>query len=164
MLCGERKGKIKTQERAYRAYVEESMGAPVVESPLKEAMGGLLLGGHEWVKEMERRLRGDAREQPAYRALRPRLDWKGVRDAIERVKGEAWDAFADRHGDWGRDMALYALRYRGGLTLKEAATCVGIGHYQAAAQALRRFDQRLEKEPALRAQLQEISKCIIIQT
>lgn len=154
----------KEQQREYRAYVEELLGAAVVKSPLKEAVGGLLLGSAAWVKRMRRRLEGDGREQPAYRVLRLRPDWNSVREAIEQVKGEKWAEFADRHGDWGRDLALYVLRVRGGLTLSEAARSVGIAHYQTAAQALRRFVRRLEKDRWLRAQLREVENCIKIQT
>ncbi len=164
VLYGGRVHQGKGQERAYREYVESLLGAPVVENPLKEALGGLLLGSEEWVRRMRQRLRGDRREQPAYRILRPRPDWDSVRGAVEKVWGEKWGDFAQRHGDWGRDLALYVLRGRGGLTLKAAAECVGIVHYQTAAQAILRFGQRLEKDKRLRARLQEVVTCIKIQT
>ena len=32
--------------------------------------------------------------------------------AVEEVKGERWEEFRDRHGDWGRDAALYLGRRR----------------------------------------------------
>ena len=38
---------------------------------------------------------------------------------IERLKAEPWAKFADRHGDWGRDLALYLGRELCGLTLPE---------------------------------------------
>jgi putative transposase len=164
VLYGRRARQGKEQERAYREYVESLLGAPVVENPLKEALGGLLMGSTEWVRRMQQRLRGDRREQPAYRILRPRPDWDSVRAAVEKVRGERWGNFAERHGDWGRDLALYVLRSRGGLTLKAAAECVGIGHYQTAAQAIVRFDRRLEKDKRLRERLQEVITCIKIKT
>jgi hypothetical protein len=33
---------------------------------------------------------------------------------VERVKRERWEAFRDRCGDWGRDLALWAGRQYGG--------------------------------------------------
>ncbi len=92
--------------------------------------------------------------------LRLRTDWESVRRAIERVRGETWNDFADRHGDWGRDVALYVLRMRGGLTLREAAQCVGIAHYQTASQALCRFGRRLRQDETLRAKHEALIKCI----
>jgi putative transposase len=150
------------QQRAYRAYVESVLGAATVESPLKMAEGGLLLGGAEWAQRMKRRLRGDVDEQRAYRHLRPRPRWEEIRRAIERVRDENWVNFADRYGDWGRDLAMHVLRVRGGATLREAARCVGIAHYQTAAQALQRLKRRLETDKTLRARLAEVEQCINI--
>ena len=56
------------------------------------------------------------------------------------------------------------MRMRGGLTLSEAARCTGIAHYQTAAQALRRFGRRLERDRCLRAALREVEDYIKIQT
>jgi len=160
VLGGERNKEDGGQTRAYREYVEGLLGASGWDSPMKEAEGGVLLGSAGWVQRMKKRLKGDGREQPAYRALRPRPNWEGVRRAIERVRGEAWLDFADRHGDWGRDMALHVLRMQGGLTLREAAQCVGIAHYQTAAQALRRFAQRMRRDETLRTKLEALTNCM----
>ena len=46
--------------------------------------------------------------------------------AVESVKGEPWNDFANRHGDWGRDMALYVGRLSCGLTLKELGGYTGM--------------------------------------
>ena len=37
--------------------------------------------------------------------------------AMEDVKQESWKEFADRRGDWGRDLALYIGRRHSGMTL-----------------------------------------------
>ena len=39
--------------------------------------------------------------------------------AVERVKGEKWMEFRDRHGDWGRDAALWLGRRCGRLKLAQ---------------------------------------------
>lgn len=162
VLCDGRAQKAPEQRQAYRAYVEGLLGEAAVESPMKTAESGLLLGGDEWVKRMKRGLRGNRDEQQAYRQLRPRPGWDEIRRAIEQVRGERWVDFAERYGDWGRDLALHVLRVRGGVTLREAARCVGVTRYQAAAQALQRVKRRLETDKALRSKLEEVEKCIII--
>ena len=83
---------------------------------------------------------------------------------METIRGEKWEAFAERHGDSGRDLALYVLRQYGGVTLKQASTCVGIENYSAAAQALRRFRKRLQADRTLRRQLNAVLNCIRIKT
>ena len=160
VLHGGQGRKAVEQQRAYREYVEGLLGDTSVDSPLKQAEGGLLLGGAEWVARMKRRLQGDVQEQRAYRHLRPRARWDDIRRAIVQVRGASWTDFKDRHGDWGRDLALYVLRMRGGVTLREAARCVGIAHYQTAAQALLRLKRRLITDQALRARLEEVDNCI----
>lgn len=42
------------------------------------------------------------------------------------MNGEPWDDFVGRHGDKGRDMALYIARQRCGLTLREIGEQVGM--------------------------------------
>jgi len=53
--------------------------------------------------------------------LRSRPTWESVVAAVEKVKGEKWEQFRDRSGDWGRDMALLVARRQCGLTLRELA-------------------------------------------
>ena len=42
-------------------------------------------------------------------------------EVVEGVRGEAWEQFAERHADWGRDLVLYLARCRSGLTLAGSA-------------------------------------------
>ena len=154
----------KEQRRAYQHYVEQLLGASAWISPFRDAAGGLLVGTPEWIKRIRQRLQGDEQEQPEYRLLRRRPDWETIRRAVETIRGEKWEAFAERHGDSGRDLALYVLRQYGGVTLKQASTCVGIENYSAAAQALRRFRKRLQADRTLRRQLKAVLNCIKIKT
>ena len=126
-------------------------------------MGGLL-GSLQWVERMRRLLKGDRKEQKAFRELEVRPQWADVRKAMERVKGERWVDFRDRHGDGGRDLAFYIARRRCGVTLTSLAEENGIRNYYAVAQGIRRISGRLAKEKALRKTLEDVVKCIKIQT
>ena len=76
-------------------------------------------------------LSGDAQEQRgARRLIEVRPDLAAVIAAVERVKGEKWDEFRDRHGDRGRDLVLYLGRPLCGLKLKELAAAVGLPNYK----------------------------------
>jgi REP element-mobilizing transposase RayT len=160
VLTGGRVAGLAQQQAAYRRAIAAVVGAGVTAPELAPAVGGLLRGGGPWVLAMRRRLQGDAREQSALHHLALRPDWAAVRGAVEQVKGEPWAQFAARHGDTGRDVALYVLRREGGLTLRAAGQLVGLPHYNAAAQAIRRLYARLPRDKHLRRFLSEVIKCI----
>jgi len=155
---------LENQRAAYRKYVESVLGQNIEESPFERAASGFLLGSVPWVETMRRLLKGDRKEQKAFRHLEVRPRWAGVQKAVERVKGERWVDFRDRHGDWGRDLALYIARRRCGMTLTALAEESGMGNYYGVAQSIRRISQRLAKEAALRKALEAVVKCINIQT
>jgi uncharacterized protein (DUF2062 family) len=47
------------------------------------------------------------------------LQWPDIISALEQVKGEKWEEFSPRHGDWGRYAALWLGRRRGRYTLSD---------------------------------------------
>lgn len=164
VLAGERPQRLKEQRQAYREYVESVLGETLPESPLRQAAAGLLYGSAAWVERMRRRLKGERREQKAFRELGERPGWETIRSAVERVKGEAWEQFAERHGDWGRDLALHVGRRYGGMGLAALGRLGGVSHYYTVAQALRRFGRRAQKDRRITQALREVLTCIKIQT
>jgi hypothetical protein len=94
--------------------------------------------------------RVNRREQAQAKKLEERADWQVIVAALERVKGEAWQQFGQRHGDWGRDAALWLGRRAGRLRLAQLGELVGGLDYAAVGQAVARFGRRLEREPSLR--------------
>jgi hypothetical protein len=118
------------------------------DSPLEKASGGLLLGAAAWVEKMRRRLQGDRVEQKSLRQLECRPGWRDVRAAVEKVKKEPWGSFVERHGDWGRDLALYLGRRYAGFSLRDLAAETGLQSYQTTAQAIHRIVLRMKKDPA----------------
>ena len=54
-----------------------------------------------------------------------------------------WEAFSERHGDWGRDLALLLGRKRCGLKLAELGQlAVGLDYVRVST-AIRRLEQRV---------------------
>jgi len=164
VLCGGKKRTLTEQRNAYRRYVEGVLQESLPDSPLEQAIGGLLLGAAAWVEKMRRRLKGDRVEQKALRRLESRPDWNEVRTAVEKVKKEPWASFAERHGDWGRDVALYLGRRYTGLSLRALAAETGLDSYQTTAQAIHRIVVRMQKDPACRQFLTEAIKCLNVKT
>jgi hypothetical protein len=130
------------QVAAHRQYVEEAVREGMLPSPWERLRAGLLLGSEQFVRRIGRRARGDAREQPALRRMQPRPTFEQVVAVVEQLKGEKWDGFRERYGDWGRDMVLYVARRRCGLTLRELAELAGGMDYSSVATAVRRFARR----------------------
>jgi hypothetical protein len=105
--CG--KGTATERRRAFRRYVEDPIREGLVETPWARLVAGAILGSEAFVERVRRQLRGDRREQKEFRGLtEPGRRWEEVVAAVEAVKGEKWESFQNRHGDWGRDAVLYA--------------------------------------------------------
>ena len=76
--------------------------------------------------------------------------------AVEKVKGERWCTFAERHGDWGRDLALGVARVCTGLTLKALGQAVGGMDYAAVSKAVRRIEMRRKKNRAIKTVFHQV--------
>ena len=117
---------------------------------------GLVLGTEAFARRLRQEVRGNAREQPALRRLAPRATWAQIVSALEQAKGENWTQFSQRHGDWGRDAALWLGRRRGRYRLAELGQLAGGMDYAAVGQAVSRFTRRLEQASKLRRQVLKI--------
>jgi len=132
------------QCRAYRRFAEEPVRQGVLENPWERLAAGVLLGGAEFVRHWRARVQGHEREQPQLRRLRRATSFAELLRVVERLKGERWEAFRDRHGDWGRDLAFYLGRRTAGLTLRALAAQAGGMDYSSVAKAVERFGRRMK--------------------
>ena len=137
------------QQAAYRKHVESAVREGLKESPWEALQARIVLGSAEFVDRIRRGLRGDPKEQPAFRMLQQRVRWEAVVAAVERIKGQRWSCFQDRRGDWGRDLVLYLGRKYCGLTLKELGARVGGLDYRTVSWAANRFRMQAAKNRAL---------------
>ena len=109
---------------------------------------GIVLGRESFAEHLRNELKL-TRESSGRSKLKRRLDWKELVRCMEVMKGERWASFCDRHGDWGRDVTLWAARRVGGYTLRELARDVGDVDYSAIYQCVRRLEARSKKEKKL---------------
>ena len=138
-LCG---GRSESERRAaLRQYTESAVQQGTLEAPWHRVLAGLVLGSEAFLKRVRREFKGDRREHPAVK--RRRANWEQIIAVVEKVKGERWKEFHLRHGDWGRDAALWLGRRMGGLTLRQLGEL-------AVGQATVRFGKRLERDVQLR--------------
>ena len=138
------------QRRAYQRYVEEAVREGLPESPWERLVGGMVLGGPAFVRQVRRWIRGNAREQPALRPLSDRPRFEQAVAVVAALKRERWEKFRDRHGDWGRDLVIHLARRHCGLTLREIGERVGGTHYAAVAMGGRRLAARTATDRPLR--------------
>jgi chromosomal replication initiation ATPase DnaA len=118
----------------------------------------VILGSESFARAVRARLQPDEREQPAARQLSGRMSWEQIVRAVESAKGESWGQFRDRHGDWGRDVALWVGRRLGRLKLRELGQLAGGLDYTTAGAAVNRIRGRLAHDVPLRRQVQRIER------
>lgn len=153
-LCG---GRSESDRRAaLREYSEQPLRQGVLERPWDRLVGGLVLGSEDFARRLRREARGNAREQPMLRKLSRGIRWQQIVEVLERAKKQKWDEFSQRHGDWGRDAALWLGRKRGRYSLGELGQLAGGMDYAAVGQAVSRFGRRLEQEVGLRRNMTRI--------
>jgi putative transposase len=147
--CGGRSRK--EQQAALKAYTVEPVRQGVLENPWEGLKGGSVLGEAEYARRLLAGRRMDEEEQTEARRMRRRVAWEEVIGAAERVRGRKWEDWAERHGDWGRDGAIYIAVRHGGLRLAEVVRRMEGLKYQAAAQAVKRFGRAMTEDPEPRA-------------
>ena len=145
---------------AYRRYVEEAIRSGIAESPLEEVKAGFVLGGRRFLEEVRKRIKGDAKEQPGLEAIRKPLHLDDIIKAVSSYKGEAWEEFVDRRGDWGRDMVLLLARNNTMMTNGELAERVGPVDDSAVAHAVRRLERRIQDDARLDRAFKILQKAI----
>ena len=144
--------------RAYREYVEARLNVydPDAEEVFSTAP---VVGSPEFQTRARGGLAGVGASAANMRAWKRLLPFSAVVKGVEEIKGEGWDVFVNRHGDWGRDLALYTGRHHCGMTLRELGDVVGATP-QTMGQCIARFKQKLAKDPGLRGVYERIQQSL----
>ena len=109
----------------------------------------MVLGSPEFIEDLQTVLEGNAREQAGLNSLTNHPHWREVIQVLEELKGEKWQSFVNRHKDWGRDLALYLGRKRGGLKLKELGDLAGRIDYATVSNSIKRFERLMQADEKL---------------
>jgi chromosomal replication initiation ATPase DnaA len=117
-----------------------------------------VLGERSFADKWAKLLKGDAREQPDLQRLKPRVSFDEVVKVVERIRGELWSEFRERHGDKGRDLVLHLAQQRTGLTLRELGSACGDLSMATVSEGIRRFKRDLQNFPKTRAELRKVEK------
>jgi hypothetical protein len=150
-------GRLGEQRARYRSYVEAAVREGSAERPWDGLLGRLALGSRDFLAGLtETEDKWEKARREAVLAVRPGL--QRVIGAVERVKGEPWAAFRDRHGDTGRDLVLYLGKEKCALKLRELAEAVGAANAMSVSVAVKRYGARLEREKELQEELAKVDK------
>jgi REP element-mobilizing transposase RayT len=142
-------------QAGYRKLAEHKVRRGLEEPLWSQLRWGLVLGGERFARKVQATLKV-GRESSGRRGARGRRSWGEVLRAVERARGERWEAFAARRGDPGLALALYVARRCTGMTLRALGQAVGGMDYNAAGMAISRFERRLLKDSSLRRMAERI--------
>jgi putative transposase len=135
--------------REYRRYVEEAIRHQWAESPWENLVGGLVLGGKELLEKVRQVTKADPGEQPGWKQIERRPGLPEIVAAVSRLRGEAWDDFGNRRGDWGRPMVLMAARRLAGIDNRALADWMGGKDDSAVTQAVKRLETKMQESRKL---------------
>jgi REP element-mobilizing transposase RayT len=111
--------KGKDPKKEYREWIEDYVRQGIVEGAFAKLSTAVAVGSAEFIAKLRRQVLKRKGENTNERDWRKLLPFPEVMAAVGSVRGEPWENFVNRYGDWGRDLALYIGRVRCGLTLKE---------------------------------------------
>jgi REP element-mobilizing transposase RayT len=141
---------VEEQREGYRRFVEEAIREGIAEDEWQRLERGVVIGGGAFVERMRALVSGEPLQQPELRWFGRKRGFGQIQRAVERVKGEPWERFADRYGDWGRDLGLWLGRTKCGLSLKELAQHAGLSNYRSLATVIRNFEKRMQADKKIR--------------
>jgi len=134
----------------YRKQVEKEVREGMGESPWEEMKWGLVLGGVKLEEAVRREIFGDWTEQKTIREMEKEgASWERIVRAVERVKGEKWEKFQERRGDWGRDMVWLMSQEVGRMKLREIGEKSGV-NYWVVSSGIRHLREKIGKSAELK--------------
>jgi len=136
--------------KAYRRMVQQHVTRESEPEGFETLAGRIALGSSDFQEHARKWIGRITGEQPARRQLARLAPIASIVKAVERRRGEPWHAFADRHGDWARDLVLYLARKRSGLTLSAIGAATGGLPYKTVSKAIQRLQARMQHDAAMR--------------
>jgi REP element-mobilizing transposase RayT len=150
---------VKGGEAGYRKLFEGQMFQGEEESLGSRVKWGVVLGGERFARKIRGKVR-ISRDSLGRGELKERRSFSEIVKLVEGLKHQKKDRFWNAHGDWGRDLVLWAARVYGGLTLAELGKEAGGLDYSAVSMATSRVISRSQKDRQLRKAMSELkAKC-----
>ena len=152
------RGSLPQRRKRWREFHEQPLREGHMDHPWDRVVAGAVLAPERVLTEIRKRCAALSREIARGRELVGGIAWDVIVQAVESAHRQRWEEFRDRHGDWGRDMALYLGRIHGRLRLTDLGLLAGGIGYTAVAQAISRVRRKTQTDPAWRLHLQSVEK------
>lgn len=148
-------------KREYRRYVTGYVTRGLDPGEFKSLRATVAIGRTSFVEQARRAVKILTKEQPGRKELERLAGWDRIVGVVERERGEKYAAFANRHGDSGRDLVLYLARHKSGLTLRQIGELAGGLEYKTVGKAVQRCENRMSspKTASDRALCRIVRKC-----
>lgn len=157
-------GNIAKRQASYRADVKEQLTRGMSEPFSERLAEGLALGSAGFVDGIRSGVKGrEVRELPGKRALRARVSYSDVIEAVESIRGEPAEMFMEEYGGWGRGLVIWGSRQYTGMTLRELGEAMG-KDYGAIAMQLKRFEERSRKDRHASRAKSRLAKLLLVKT
>jgi putative transposase len=147
--------------KEYKAFVDNATGKEL-KNPLKEAYGGIILGGVQFIKETLKKVeRGKLRDEEI--ANRRKIKAVMMQDILEVAKdyyGISEDMEISKDTGERRKVLIYMIKKHTGATNREIGEYFGGLSYSAVAKINDRFKRRLREDKGLRREVEKIEKSV----
>jgi hypothetical protein len=156
---------LKEAKQNYKAFVEQA-DAQTLENPSKDATGGLILGGEDfvkWVKEQFIFSHTNDQEKPQLKILKPRCE---VSDIISVVE-ESFECSQEqilakgKKKNRARDIAIYLCKDLSGIKGKELGTIFGGVSGAAITMRCKAVDELISTNRRLKQRIERLTKRIV---
>ncbi|MDA2920938.1 transposase [Desulfobacterota bacterium AH_259_B03_O07] len=147
---------IGSARRRYRAYV---LKHKEIESPLKESYRGIALGAERYIEKIKEKISSMGRQREIKETrLEDTYSEEEIMDLMEeKLTIERGEIIRKRKGNVYRQLALYLIKSRTRLSLKEIGEVFKMD-YAAVSQAVKRFRKLMEKDGTARKMKDEIER------
>jgi REP element-mobilizing transposase RayT len=135
------------QKQNYRRYVEDQIRQGRMNSPWEELKDQIFLGAVDFIDDLKKSARCALGREKTPGWLRERVSFETVIQAVERIKGEPWNVFKDRHGDGGAALVATLARKTTGLTLSALAAKLEVKRPANITMTIQRYQQKIRRDP-----------------
>jgi len=133
----------------YRNYMHSYVTRGENPDEYETLKGRLAIGSVAFIDKMKKKAGNVSTEHTGYTSVQRNVSLGKIVSVVESEKGEKWDEFRGRHGDWGLPLFFYLARKRSGCTLAELGDRAGGMKYKAVSIAITRLNKKLETDKHL---------------
>jgi len=152
------------RQQAYREQTREKVKRGMDEGGFERFKDVVALGGAEFVELVRQQMGEPHRETENRWRGKHEVEFDAVVAAVEKLKGEAIEAWGRRYGDTGKWIVLTVASRRTRLTQRELGRRMGGMDYSAVNVGLRRFEARLKRDRTLRRDVAKVDKICNVET